>query len=83
MPLDHWFRNELKSLLNETLLDTHSLNRGYFDPGKVRQLVHEHQSGQWDHSYRLWALLCLELWLEMFLDPASIPSRVPRHESGD
>ena len=79
VPLDHWFRDELKPLLNETLLDARSLNRGYFDANAVRQLITEHQSRQWDHSYRLWALLCLELWQQTFLDPTNLPLESPKY----
>lgn len=77
VPLDSWFRNELKPLLNEKLLNPKCLERGYFQPGMVRQLVAEHQSGQWDHSYRLWSLLCFEEWHEMFLDSPVIPIERP------
>ena len=77
VPLDHWFRDELKPLLHEILLDRRSLERGYFEPSAVRQLVNEHVSAQWDHSYRLWALLCFEAWHRMFLDSASPPSCCP------
>ena len=74
IPLDHWFRGELKPLLYDTLLDRTSLNRGLFDPDGVRQLVEQHTSGRWDHSYRLWSLLCFEMWQQTFLDPQSVPS---------
>lgn len=77
VPLDHWFRGELKPLLYDVLLDGRTLDRGYFDPDAVRDLVEQHVSGQWDHSYRLWALLCFELWQRMFLDPATVPSSAP------
>jgi asparagine synthase (glutamine-hydrolysing) len=77
VPLDHWFRHELRGLIEETLLDPSSLNRGYFDPAEVRRLIHEHVTSQWDHSYRLWSLLCFEMWQRMFLDPATVPSSCP------
>src|SRR5207244_4633006 len=68
VPLDHWFRDELRPLLQEVLLDPQSLGRGHFRPEAVQQLVSEHVSGKWDHSYRLWSLLLLELWQQMHLD---------------
>lgn len=68
VPLDHWFRNELASLLRDVLLDSRSLNRGLFQPHAVEQLVNEHIEGKWDHSYRLWSLLVLELWQQQYLD---------------
>ena len=62
VPLDHWFRNELKDYAGEVLLDPQTLGRGYFRAAAVRRLWDEHQQGRFDHSYRLWALLVLELW---------------------
>ena len=62
VPLDHWFRNELKDYAREVLLDPQTLGRGYFRPEAVRRLLDEHQQGRFDHSDRLWALLVLELW---------------------
>ncbi|MFQ5732104.1 MAG: asparagine synthase (glutamine-hydrolyzing) [Planctomycetaceae bacterium] len=68
VPLDHWFRNELAPLLRETILSEKAVSRGCFRPEAVRRLVDEHTGGQWDHSYRLWALLVLEMWQQTFLD---------------
>jgi asparagine synthase (glutamine-hydrolysing) len=73
VPLDHWFRGELRPLLYDTLLDSRSLARGYFKPESVRRLVEEHDARRWDHSYRLWALLCFELWQRTWLDSTSPP----------
>lgn len=70
VPLDHWFRNELREMVADTLLDPKSLGRGYFDPAAVRRLVEEHLKSQWDHSARLWLLLVFELWHQKFIDAA-------------
>jgi asparagine synthase (glutamine-hydrolysing) len=61
-------RNELRPLIDDALLSTRALNRGYFRPDSVRRLVHEHTAGIRDHASRLWALLWLELWHREFLD---------------
>jgi asparagine synthase (glutamine-hydrolysing) len=75
VPLDHWFRGDLRPLLQDVLLDRRSLDRGIFRPQAVRQLVEEHVSNRWDHSYRLWSLLVLELWQQRFVDGApAVPS---------
>ena len=74
VPLDHWFRNELKPLLHDILLDDTSLGRGWFRPEGIRQLVDEHSRSEWDHSYRLWNLLVFELWQRTFRDGSTAPS---------
>ena len=67
VPLDRWFRHDLKDYVRQVLLDPSTLARGYFRPAAVAQLVEEHQSGRFDHSYRLYALLSLELWHRQWL----------------
>lgn len=71
VPLDHWFRHELRDFMTDTLLAAKCLNRGYFRPEAIRQLIHEHVSAQWDHSARLWSLLVLELWHERWIEGRS------------
>jgi len=68
VPLNHWFRHELKDLVTDTLLSQKSLQRGYVRPEAVRRLINEHQTLQWDHSARLWSLLVLELWQQTWMD---------------
>ncbi|MBC8352787.1 MAG: asparagine synthase (glutamine-hydrolyzing) [Planctomycetes bacterium] len=63
VPLDHWFRSELRELTHDTLLDESARIGSYFRRDTVEQLVTEHESKQFDHAYRLWSLLVLELWL--------------------
>ena len=67
-PLDRWLRGELRGMLEETLFSRDARDRGWFAPAAVRRLVDEHQSGRWDHSHRLWALLTLEAWARRRLD---------------
>ncbi len=69
VPLEPWFRNELKNLLIDSLLGTTATQRGYFNEEEVRRLIDEHVSGQVPHTYRLWNLLCFEHWCRMYLDP--------------
>jgi asparagine synthase (glutamine-hydrolysing) len=71
VPIDHWFRTDLKPLLHDILLDETARSRGVFDPDNVRTLVEEHTSGQFDHAYRLWSLLCCELWFRTYIDSAT------------
>ncbi len=71
VPLDRWFRGELKSELRAVLLDPVALGRGLFQPEAVTSLVDEHIDGRRDHSQPLWTLLMLELWFRNHLDPDS------------
>jgi asparagine synthase (glutamine-hydrolysing) len=68
IPLDNWFRNELRSLAHDTLLSRTSRDRGYFRPAAVQELLEQHESGRWDHGDRIWALVFLEMWHQQFVD---------------
>ena len=61
-------RNELKDLVQSTLLDTQTENRGYFKARGVKRMLDEHFQGRRDHSARLWRLLMFELWHRNFLE---------------
>ncbi len=68
VPIDRWFRGELKDELRAVLLDPVALNRGLFRPEAVESLIDEHLTSRRDHAYRLWALLMLELWFRHQMD---------------
>ena len=63
VPLDHWFRNELREQAYDILLAPESRDRGLFQAETIQRLLDEHSQGIFDHAYRLWSLLVLELWL--------------------
>jgi asparagine synthase (glutamine-hydrolysing) len=67
-PVDHWLRSELKEFAYETLLSQSARERGLFRPTYVRHLLDEHCAFTRDHHTRLWALLMLELWFQMWID---------------
>jgi asparagine synthase (glutamine-hydrolysing) len=69
-PIDEWLRAELKPLAYDTLLSQAARERGLMRPDYVRRLLDEHCSGQHNHHNRLWALLMLELWFQMWIDGA-------------
>lgn len=77
VPLDHWFRGQLRETLCEVLLDPSTLRRGYFRSAAIETLVQEHLTGTFDHAARLWALLFFELWHRQWLDAPTSPSPFP------
>jgi asparagine synthase (glutamine-hydrolysing) len=80
VPLGTWFRGNLRQLFADTLLSSESLQRGYFQPLFVRQLVDEHVSGKRDHTLRLWQLVVFEKWHQKYVDQ-SFPLSAPRLHS--
>ncbi|MFH0965748.1 MAG: asparagine synthase (glutamine-hydrolyzing) [Planctomycetota bacterium] len=67
VPIAEWFRNEYAADLRKTLLDGAALSRRLFRGEAVARLIEDHTSRRFDHGYRLWALLMLELWARRFL----------------
>jgi asparagine synthase (glutamine-hydrolysing) len=62
VPLTRWFREDLRELPEEILLDPSAVGRGYFKRAEIERLIREHQQSHADHSLRLWVLLQLEMW---------------------
>jgi asparagine synthase (glutamine-hydrolysing) len=67
LPLTHWWRNQLKDGMLAILLEPRTLERGYFNPKAVRQLVEEHLRGRRNRPTDIWLLLIFELWHRNFL----------------
>jgi asparagine synthase (glutamine-hydrolysing) len=70
VPLARWFREELRDLPRELLLDRGSQVTAYVRPDAIERLIAEHVRGDADHSLRLWVLLGLENWHREVLLPA-------------
>jgi asparagine synthase (glutamine-hydrolysing) len=64
VPLDAWFRGELRDYARDTLLASSAKLRTYLRADAVQRLVDEHQSGRANLGHRLWALICFERWLQ-------------------
>jgi asparagine synthase (glutamine-hydrolysing) len=67
VPIDRWFRKELKDLLLDYLSPARLKKEGLFDHILVENRLKEHLSGEVNHHYRLWALLMWEMWRERWL----------------
>jgi asparagine synthase (glutamine-hydrolysing) len=68
VPLADWFRNELRDIAGDVLLDARARNRGQLRPRAVERLLRDHVDGRADHAHGLWCLLMLELWQRTHLD---------------
>jgi asparagine synthase (glutamine-hydrolysing) len=72
LPLRHWMRNELKSLIMSVLLDASTRERGYFNPQGVQRLLDEHFQERRDHSARIWRFFMFELWHRNFISNVGV-----------
>lgn len=67
-PVDAWFRNDLKTLAEDTVLSSIALQRGIFEADYVRAMWRRHQSRERNFGYNFWTLLMFELWYRQFME---------------
>jgi asparagine synthase (glutamine-hydrolysing) len=79
VPIDVWFRRDLRDFARDVLLGPAARQRGYFRPAVVERLVDEHVRGTRQWHYQLWNLTMFELWHRMFVDER--PARARRASS--
>ena len=80
VPIDEWFRGKCRTMVEDILLSSRCLQRGYFEPGKIRRLVTEQQQGRASYGSRVYALLMLELWHREYVDSMN-GERLDREEA--
>ena len=68
VPLERWFKNELKDYFKSVLLSEKSINRGLFKKEEIERLIAEHSRGKTNYAHHLWALLTLEHWFREYFD---------------
>jgi asparagine synthase (glutamine-hydrolysing) len=66
VPLDAWFRGDLRDYVRDVLLAPSSASRRYLKPDAVEKLIDDHQLGRTNIGHRLWTLVCFERWLNLF-----------------
>ena len=66
-PLRDWLRDERARPIFDALKDKSGLLADVVDRASLDRLIQQHQSGKEDGTDRLWRLLNLQLWGEMFL----------------
>jgi asparagine synthase (glutamine-hydrolysing) len=80
VPIKHWLRGELGDLAQDLLNSTRARQRGIFNPRFVQGLLQAHASAKHvNYSQAIWALLCLELWFQVYMDepPLAVEQRLP------
>jgi asparagine synthase (glutamine-hydrolysing) len=65
VPLDRWFRGELRDLAHDTLLAPSARLRTYVSQPFVARLLANHGTGTANHGHKIWALLTFERWLQL------------------
>jgi asparagine synthase (glutamine-hydrolysing) len=67
-PLRKWFRGELVSFVDDMLSKNTINKRGIFNYYSVKKLIEDDRNGLRDNSYTIYALICIEIWFQTFID---------------
>lgn len=70
LPLKHWFRGRLSTVLETLLQDSVAASDGWIHTAPVRRMINEQRRGA-SHETRLWLVLWLELWFRLSFGNAS------------
>ncbi|HEV8644615.1 MAG TPA: asparagine synthase (glutamine-hydrolyzing) [Burkholderiales bacterium] len=62
VPVNEWFRGEMREYLVDHLQSASSMTRAYYDARTLDQVLAEHLNGRQNHEKLLWTLLNLEIW---------------------
>jgi asparagine synthase (glutamine-hydrolysing) len=68
IPLRSWLRGPLRETIRDVLSPDCLRRRGWFDARAIERLLEADRGGKVDASYPLFAVLCIELWGQIFLD---------------
>jgi asparagine synthase (glutamine-hydrolysing) len=67
LPIAYWFRTELFPLVSGMLERSYFVKEGWFKKEDIQRLLDEHRNNRNDHHVRLWMLLTLELWHQLYV----------------
>lgn len=67
IPLDYWFRGDLKQYIENNITDPKFLSYG-FNKDFILSLINEHASHKNSCENQLWSLLMLRLWLKQWFE---------------
>lgn len=67
VPLDHWYRNEMKEELMDLLSEERLNRQGIFNGSYVAEILAEHFSGKVNRKCEIWCLYVFEKWYERCL----------------
>jgi len=67
IPLDSWFRNELKNMSYDLIVSSTSLKHGYFRKAPIEDIWNLHQKGIRNYGTQLWIILMFEMWYKKYM----------------
>jgi asparagine synthase (glutamine-hydrolysing) len=74
IPLDSWLRGPLRDWAESLLDETRLHSEGYFEPAPIREAWLAHLKGQSNQTFKLWAVLMFQSWLEEQRGGSAVPT---------
>lgn len=68
VPIDHWFRNELKEEMLELLNSEMIQKQGIFDYDYIKTVIDEHLSGKKNRKSEIWTLFVFQRWYQEMME---------------
>lgn len=68
LPIAYWFRTDLFPVVSQILEHSYFVKEGWFKKENIQRLLNEHRNHRCDHHVRLWMLLALELWHQLYIE---------------
>ncbi len=78
-PVAYWFRNELYPFIKSYLNNSYFVKEGILNGREVDRLIEDHRHNRVDNHVRLWMLLNLEMWRQIYIErisPDTIGQRI-------
>jgi asparagine synthase (glutamine-hydrolysing) len=76
IPLDRWFRKELREVAHETIFGK---DDGILDRAYLKKIWEQHQQNRFDRSAYLWSVLMFRKWQATFASDGALQFAAPEH----
>jgi asparagine synthase (glutamine-hydrolysing) len=67
IPIDRWFRHDLRKFSHDVLLGGNNELKEYFDKTFLQYMLDAHCSGRVNYGTKLWLLINFAIWHHMFI----------------
>jgi len=67
IPIDNWFRTDLRGLVEEAVSNNSQAVRSFFNPARIREIIYTHQTCHANYGRSIWLILNFLLWYERFI----------------
>jgi asparagine synthase (glutamine-hydrolysing) len=74
-PDQTWYKGESLEYIRDLITGSRAVERGYFRPTALRQVLDDHLQDRCNNRFLIWSLMCFEWWNRLFVDRDPLPER--------